>query len=57
MPASSTLFGLYIDGLHRFLVSSVPVGVPVLSSGVLVLDLRMHMISPLWHEHPKDYSA
>ena len=39
MPASSTLFGLYIDGLHRFLVSSVPVGVPVLSSGVLVQDL------------------
>ena len=36
---SSTLFGLYIDGVHRFLMSSALVGVPILSSGVQVPDL------------------
>ena len=38
-PLSPTLFGFYIDGIHRFLMSSNPVGVPVLSSGVQVADL------------------
>ena len=38
-PLSLTLFGLYIDGMHRFLMSSGPVDVPVLSTGVQVTDL------------------
>ena len=38
-PLSPTLFGLYIDGMHRFLMSSGPIDVPVLSSGVQVPDL------------------
>ena len=38
-PLSPTLFGLYIDGMHRFLMASGPVDVPVLSSGVQVTDL------------------
>ena len=35
---SPTLFGLYIDGMHRFLMAG-PVDAPVLSSGVQVTDL------------------
>jgi hypothetical protein len=38
-PLSPTLFGLYIDGMHRFLMSSGPLQVPSLSSGVYVPDL------------------
>lgn len=38
-PLSLALFGLYIDGLHRFLMSSCLVDVPVLPSGVLMPDL------------------
>ena len=38
-PLSPTLFGLYIDGMHRFLMSSGPLDVPSLSSGVCVPDL------------------
>ena len=38
-PLSLTLFGLYIDGMHRFLMSSGLVDVPVLSTGVQVPDL------------------
>ena len=52
-PLSPTLFGLYIDGMHRFLMASGPVDVPVLSSGMQVTDLAyaddvalMGIISP-----------
>ena len=38
-PLSPTLFGLYIDGMHRFLMSSGPIDVPILSTGVRVTDL------------------
>ena len=38
-PLSPTLFGLYIDGMHRFLMSLGLSDVPVLSSGLQVPDL------------------
>ena len=38
-PLSPTLFGLYIDGMHHFLMSPGPVDVPVLSSGIQVTNL------------------
>ena len=36
---SPTLFGLYVDGMHRYLMSSGPVDRPVRSTGVQVPDL------------------
>lgn len=38
-PLSPHLFGLYIDVMHPFLMSSGPVDVPVLSIGVQVTKL------------------
>ena len=38
-PLSPTLFGLYIDGMHYFLMTLGPLAIPVLSSGMKVPDL------------------
>ena len=38
-PMSPTLFGLYMDGLHRYLMSIAVPGVPMLSSGAAIPNL------------------
>ena len=52
-PLSPTLFGLYIDGMHRFLMASGPVDVPVLSLGVQVTDLAYADDVALMAESPQ----
>ena len=52
-PLSPTLFGLDIDGMHRFLMASGPVDVPVLSSGVQVTGLAYADDVALMAESPQ----